>query len=107
MATAPKPWKAEYAKSSRASCRACSSPISKDTFRLARMRPATQFDGFMPVCVSSVCLSVCLSVQNPPRGTHRFQFKKLGVSGAGPFLCDMYLCDGCDGLRGLFCYSFL
>ncbi|CAM6068813.1 unnamed protein product [Sphagnum tenellum] len=56
MATAPKPWKAEYAKSSRASCRACSSPISKDTFRLARMRPATQFDGFMALWHHASCI---------------------------------------------------
>ena len=47
--TAPKPWKAEYAKSSRASCRSCSNLISKDTFRLAKMAPSTQFDGYMAV----------------------------------------------------------
>jgi len=103
MATAPKPWKAEYAKSARASCRACSSPISKDTFRLARMRPATQFDGFMAVCVSSLSLCLC----KPPPGEPIISNLKLRVFGAGVFLCDMYLCDGCDGPRGLFCYSFL
>ncbi len=45
----PKPWKAEYAKSSRSHCRACSKPISKDTFRLGHMQHAQQFAGFMPV----------------------------------------------------------
>ncbi len=45
----PKSWKAEYAKSSRSHCRACSKPISKDTFRLGHMQRAQQFAGFMPV----------------------------------------------------------
>lgn len=49
MASPPKPWKAEYAKSSRSSCKTCKSPIDKETFRLGKMVKATQFDGFMPV----------------------------------------------------------
>lgn len=31
------PYRAEYAKSGRASCRCCKSPIGKDTLRLAVM----------------------------------------------------------------------
>ncbi|KVH94267.1 BRCT domain-containing protein [Cynara cardunculus var. scolymus] len=45
MATPPKPWKAEYAKSGRSSCKACKKPIDKETLRLGKMIPATQFDG--------------------------------------------------------------
>lgn len=46
-----KPWKAEYAKSARSSCRTCGHHIEKDSFRLARMQPAQQFGGMMPVSV--------------------------------------------------------
>ena len=49
MAAPPKAWKAEYAKSGRASCKSCRSPIAKDQLRLGKMVQATQFDGFMPV----------------------------------------------------------
>lgn len=49
MASPPKPWKAEYAKSSRSSCKTCKNPIDKETLRLGKMVQATQFDGFMPV----------------------------------------------------------
>lgn len=49
MASPPKPWKAEYAKSSRSSCKTCKSPIEKEILRLGKMVQATQFDGFMPV----------------------------------------------------------
>lgn len=52
----PKPWKAEYAKSSRSHCRACSKPISKDTFRLGHMQHAQQFAGFMPVWNHASCI---------------------------------------------------
>lgn len=55
-ATAPTPWKVEYAKSSRASCRTCSNLITKDAFRLARMVPSNQFDGFMAVLRLSLFL---------------------------------------------------
>ena len=44
-----KPWKAEYAKSSRSSCKTCKTPIDKEVLRLGKMVQATQFDGFMPV----------------------------------------------------------
>ncbi|TQD73446.1 hypothetical protein C1H46_041032 [Malus baccata] len=46
---AQKPWKVEYAKSSRSSCKTCKSPIEKETLRLGKMVQATQFDGVMPV----------------------------------------------------------
>lgn len=63
MASTPaaqKPWKVEYAKSSRASCRSCSSPIAKDAFRLAKMLQSTQFDGYMAVMLLSFQASVVL-----------------------------------------------
>uniref|UniRef100_K4A0T6 PARP-type domain-containing protein n=1 Tax=Setaria italica TaxID=4555 RepID=K4A0T6_SETIT len=52
MAAPPKAWKAEYAKSGRASCKSCRSPIAKDQLRLGKMVQATQFDGFMPTMQS-------------------------------------------------------
>ncbi|KAL0419793.1 UNVERIFIED_CONTAM: Poly [ADP-ribose] polymerase 1 [Sesamum radiatum] len=48
MASPPKPWKAEYAKSSRSSCKTCKNPIDKENLRLGKMVQASQFDGFMP-----------------------------------------------------------
>ncbi|KAM7260198.1 hypothetical protein ACFE04_015939 [Oxalis oulophora] len=56
MATAPKAWKAEYAKSSRSSCRTCKSPIDKEVFRLGKMVQSTQFDGFMPMWNHASCI---------------------------------------------------
>ncbi|KAK8955974.1 Poly [ADP-ribose] polymerase 1 [Platanthera guangdongensis] len=58
MATAapPKPWKAEYAKSGRSSCKTCKSPIDKDKLRLGKMIVATQFDGFMPMWNHASCI---------------------------------------------------
>jgi hypothetical protein len=49
MANPPKPWKIEYAKSSRSTCKTCKKTIDKDVLRIAKMVAATQFDGFMPV----------------------------------------------------------
>lgn len=58
MATAapPKPWKAEYAKSGRSSCKTCKSPIAKEKLRLGKMIVATQFDGFMPMWHHASCI---------------------------------------------------
>ncbi|KAK1284252.1 Poly [ADP-ribose] polymerase 1 [Acorus calamus] len=56
MANPPKPWKAEYAKSSRSSCKTCKSNIEKETFRLGKMVVATQFDGFMPMWNHANCI---------------------------------------------------
>ncbi|KAG0583223.1 hypothetical protein M758_3G120700 [Ceratodon purpureus] len=53
---AHKPWKVEYAKSSRSSCRACGKPIAKDAFRLAKIQPAHQFDGLMPQWHHASCV---------------------------------------------------
>ncbi|KAL0459429.1 UNVERIFIED_CONTAM: Poly [ADP-ribose] polymerase 1 [Sesamum latifolium] len=53
MASPPKPWKAEYAKSSRSSCKTCKNPIDKETLRLGKMVQASQFDGFMPIRIST------------------------------------------------------
>lgn len=56
MANPPKPWKAEYAKSARSSCRTCKSPINKEGFRLGKMVQSTQFDGFMPMWHHANCI---------------------------------------------------
>ncbi|KAG2641532.1 poly [ADP-ribose] polymerase 1-like isoform X2 [Panicum virgatum] len=56
MAAPPKAWKAEYAKSGRASCKSCRSPIAKDQLRLGKMVQATQFDGFMPMWNHAKCI---------------------------------------------------
>lgn len=56
MANPPKPWKSEYAKSSRSSCKTCKSPIEKETLRLGKMVQATQFDGFMPMWNHASCI---------------------------------------------------
>lgn len=53
-ASAHKPWKAEYAKSARSSCRACNRSIPKDSFRLAKIQQAHHFEGVMPVSSQSV-----------------------------------------------------
>ncbi|KDP21330.1 hypothetical protein JCGZ_21801 [Jatropha curcas] len=56
MATPPKPWKAEYAKSARSSCKTCKKPIDKENLRLGKMVQATQFDGFMPMWNHASCI---------------------------------------------------
>ncbi|XP_077241988.1 poly(ADP-ribose) polymerase 2 isoform X2 [Tasmannia lanceolata] len=56
MANPPKPWKAEYAKSSRSSCKTCKSTIDKERLRLGKMVTATQFDGFMPMWNHAHCI---------------------------------------------------
>ncbi|XP_010522166.1 PREDICTED: poly [ADP-ribose] polymerase 1 [Tarenaya hassleriana] len=56
MAPPPKPWKAEYAKSARSSCKTCRSPINKEKLRLGKMVQATQFDGFMPMWHHADCI---------------------------------------------------
>ncbi|KAL0371203.1 UNVERIFIED_CONTAM: Poly [ADP-ribose] polymerase 1 [Sesamum angustifolium] len=56
MASPPKPWKAEYAKSSRSSCKTCKNPIDKENLRLGKMVQASQFDGFMPMWNHAACI---------------------------------------------------
>ncbi|KAI3449746.1 hypothetical protein Pfo_006411 [Paulownia fortunei] len=56
MANPPKPWKVEYAKSSRSSCKTCKNPIEKENLRLGKMVQATQFDGFMPMWNHAACI---------------------------------------------------
>ncbi|KAF3957398.1 hypothetical protein CMV_017586 [Castanea mollissima] len=51
-----KPWKAEYAKSSRSSCKTCKTPIDREVLRLGKMVQATQFDGFMPMWNHASCI---------------------------------------------------
>lgn len=56
MAAPPRAWKAEYAKSGRASCKSCKSAIAKDQLRLGKMVQASQFDGFMPMWNHARCI---------------------------------------------------
>ncbi|XP_057798060.1 poly [ADP-ribose] polymerase 1 [Salvia miltiorrhiza] len=56
MANPPKPWKAEYAKSSRSSCKTCKNSIEKETLRLGKIVQASQFDGFMPMWNHAACI---------------------------------------------------
>ncbi|XP_068640410.1 poly [ADP-ribose] polymerase 1 [Aristolochia californica] len=56
MSNPPKPWKAEYAKSSRSSCKSCKIPIDKEKLRLGKMVAASQFDGFMPMWNHADCI---------------------------------------------------
>ncbi|KAL6210669.1 hypothetical protein ACLB2K_015901 [Fragaria x ananassa] len=51
-----KPWKVEYAKSSRSSCKTCRNPIEKENLRFGKMVQATQFDGFMPMWNHASCI---------------------------------------------------
>lgn len=56
MATPEKPWKAEYAKSGRSSCRTCKTPISKEVLRLGKMVQSPHFDGLMPMWNHVSCI---------------------------------------------------
>jgi len=49
------PFKTEYAKSGRASCKGCRSTISKDSLRLAKMIQSPHFDGKQPVWFHYSC----------------------------------------------------
>jgi hypothetical protein len=51
-----KPWKAEYAKSSRSSCKTCKEGIVKEVLRLGKMVQAKQFDGLMPMWNHADCI---------------------------------------------------
>ncbi|XP_019456536.1 PREDICTED: poly [ADP-ribose] polymerase 1 isoform X1 [Lupinus angustifolius] len=51
-----KPWKAEYAKSGRSSCRTCKSPIASEDLRLGKMVQSTKFDGLMPMWNHATCI---------------------------------------------------
>ncbi|KZV34358.1 poly [Dorcoceras hygrometricum] len=57
MANPPKPWKVEYAKSSRSSCKTCKNNIEKECLRLGKMVQASQFDGFMPMWNHAHCIT--------------------------------------------------
>ncbi|KAJ4726847.1 Poly [ADP-ribose] polymerase [Melia azedarach] len=56
MANPPKPWKVEYAKSARSSCRTCKNQIEKEALRLGKMVQSSQFDGFMPMWNHANCV---------------------------------------------------
>ncbi|PSN54639.1 Poly [ADP-ribose] polymerase [Blattella germanica] len=49
------PYRAEYAKSGRASCKGCKSPIAKDVLRLAVMVQSPMFDGKTPHWYHFMC----------------------------------------------------
>uniref|UniRef100_A0A2Z5U1X2 Poly [ADP-ribose] polymerase n=1 Tax=Reticulitermes speratus TaxID=60591 RepID=A0A2Z5U1X2_9NEOP len=49
------PYRAEYAKSGRASCKGCKNPIAKDTLRLAVMVQSPMFDGKTPHWYHFMC----------------------------------------------------
>lgn len=51
-----KPWKVEYAKSSRSSCKTCKEPIGKGSLRIAKMVAAKQFEGVMPIWNHVECI---------------------------------------------------
>jgi len=51
-----KPWKVEYAKSSRSSCKTCKQPIGKGSLRIAKMVAARQFEGVMPIWNHVECI---------------------------------------------------
>ncbi|MCO5607381.1 hypothetical protein L7F22_061577 [Adiantum nelumboides] len=52
----PHPFKVDYAKSNRSTCKICQSIITKDSFRIAKVVPATQFEGYMPVWNHATCI---------------------------------------------------
>ncbi|GAB2282278.1 Poly [ADP-ribose] polymerase 1 [Dionaea muscipula] len=56
MANTGKPWKVEYAKSARATCRTCKSNIAKESLRFGKMVQSQQFDGFMPMWNHASCI---------------------------------------------------
>ncbi|XP_066991017.2 poly [ADP-ribose] polymerase [Anabrus simplex] len=49
------PYRAEYSKSGRASCKACKTPIAKDVLRLAVMVQSPMFDGKIPHWYHFMC----------------------------------------------------
>ncbi|KAG9150440.1 hypothetical protein Leryth_010823 [Lithospermum erythrorhizon] len=56
MAMVEKPWKAEYAKSSRSSCKICKQTILKENLRIGKMFQATNFDGVMTSWHHASCI---------------------------------------------------
>ncbi|CAM8931406.1 unnamed protein product [Rhodiola kirilowii] len=56
MANPQKPWKAEYAKSGRSSCKTCKDTIDKEALRLGKMVQSSHFDGLMPMWNHASCI---------------------------------------------------
>ncbi|MCO5569861.1 hypothetical protein L7F22_039965 [Adiantum nelumboides] len=52
----PQPFKVDYAKSNRSTCKICQSIINKNSFRIAKVVPATQFEGYLPVWNHATCI---------------------------------------------------
>uniref|UniRef100_A0A0C9RJ76 TSA: Wollemia nobilis Ref_Wollemi_Transcript_14988_1486 transcribed RNA sequence n=1 Tax=Wollemia nobilis TaxID=56998 RepID=A0A0C9RJ76_9CONI len=61
-----KPWKVDYAKTSRSSCKTCKNSIVKGSLRIAKMVTARQFEGIMPMWNHADCVLM-----------HRGQFQKI------------------------------
>ncbi|GLU07733.1 hypothetical protein SLE2022_246810 [Rubroshorea leprosula] len=56
MANPPKPWKAEYAKSGRSSCKTCKKQIDKEVLRLGKMVQSTRCDRIWPMWNHASCI---------------------------------------------------
>lgn len=68
------PYRAEYSKSGRASCRGCKSQIAKDILRLAVMVQSPMFDGKTPHWYHMMCF---FSKQRPKSSDEIEQFETL------------------------------
>ncbi|KAK6179955.1 hypothetical protein SNE40_012198 [Patella caerulea] len=86
------PFKAEYAKSDRSSCKACKSNISKDSLRLATMVQSPHFDGKIPNWFHFACFWKRAKVAQPDdiHGFHSLRWEdqqkvkgKIGGGGGG------------------------
>ncbi|KAL1190688.1 Poly [ADP-ribose] polymerase 1 [Cardamine amara subsp. amara] len=56
MESSHKPWRGEYAKSSRSTCKTCKSAINKEGFRIGKLIQSTHFDGVMPMWHHASCV---------------------------------------------------
>ncbi|XP_041351454.1 poly [ADP-ribose] polymerase 1-like [Gigantopelta aegis] len=95
------PFKAEYAKSSRASCKACRQGITQDTLRLAVMVQSPHFDGKIPNWFHYKCFWNRARVENPDdiHGFHSLRWEdqqkiKDKVAGSGGGGGDTDVIDG-------------
>eukprot|EP00794_Sanderia_malayensis_P012686 gene12686-13988_t len=66
MSDSDLPFRAEYAKSGRAGCKGCRTPIAKDSLRLAKMVQSQHFDGKQP----SWFHFNCFFMKNKPKIIH-------------------------------------
>ncbi|KAF8655156.1 hypothetical protein HU200_061293 [Digitaria exilis] len=101
MAAPPKAWKAEYAKSGRASCKSCRSPIAKDQLRLGKMVQASQFDGFMPVRNPSTRAAPFSQNSSPLISVDRLASLRLILEGFGRDVESCQIVDDVEGIDAL------